>query len=755
MQKLYLFNKLVLAVYIGCVTALFVGKPHSATAAPNVLVLNVNITYSNGDPVPNGTYRMDFVMYDDPLLGTPSDGIHDVWHELNKSAEVADGGLVIALGNQSPLPDLSLIPSYYIDYRIEGDAFLSSRLPLSDYPYQIGSGQVDGLGSAQLLQLSQGLQTDTSSVQTSLAVNKTAAGSGFVDLQRNGTSVFTISNDGGALLTPLAGATALTIQSSGATSSTMFVADTGTNQIKVGDDTATSSSEVTLFVVDSAPSVDAPSGVNGGLYYDQSLAALQCYEANEWRQCVSTLQTAYDKSADGAVVLSDDKNYTITTIDSASDPEIIFNLDCATCSGTEGRYAIQRNGTDIFTILPDGSMQRVALAGKNITTEIQSGSSLQYIATEEPNTDMLQISNASQPITTNGVNGVYVDYHGGNGAIEASGMRLDYTPGGTTGATWNGLKISSKANAATGVNNYGIVLEGPASSGAGQETALKITTGWDLGIDIGSGGLQLAAQEDPEAPTANYLKIYAKKISGRMLIKAMGPSGVNYPLQPSLFQNQVTMINAQSGTANGLFGTNRTVAGTASHPNADEVFGYMTNYATNATSGADAGVSNNSTQFFRGSVPGANGYFFNTRIGLPDASYPSTRMFVGMTSQTTVQSLASDNPNSHRSGFSFSTNRGDTNWQFTTRDGTTETLADTGLPMVAGKVYDIFVYVPPQGTTIYWRIDNITDTVSAEGAATDTLPAGDQAMRGSVGLTTLSATTRNIRMQRMYIEADR
>lgn len=378
-----------------------------------------------------------------------------------------------------------------------------------------------------------------------------------------------------------------------------------------------------------------------------------------------------------------------------------------------------------------------------------------------PTDDQLLVDNtAVGGVTTGDANGIHIKYKGGNAAVEAAGMRIDSAPGGTSGGVWSGLRIvAGGTGPAAGVTEYGVKLEGPTAPGAGSTTGIKLTTGWDIGVAIESGGLELGAQDNPALPAANHLRVFAKKIAGRTMLKVMGSSGVDYPLQPSLFQNQVSIINAQSGTANNYFGTNRTLTGTASTPAATEDYGYMTNFATAATSGSDAGISNNATQFFRGSQVGANGFFFNLRAALPDSS-PSTngaRLFAGMTDRTTTQSVSSDNPSGHRAGFSYSTIRGDTHWQFSTRDGSTEDLTDTGMVFADNKAYDFYIYTPPypNNTTIFWRIDNLSDGTSQEGTATTNLPGGSTALRGSWGIETESAAASNIRMQRLYIEADR
>jgi outer membrane protein assembly factor BamB len=119
--------------------------------------------------------------------------------------------------------------------------------------------------------------------------------------------------------------------------------------------------------------------------------------------------------------------------------------------------------------------------------------------------------------------------------------------------------------------------------------------------------------------------------------------------------------------------------------------------------------------------------------------------------------LASDDPAGSRSGFAFSTVRGDTNWQFSVKDGTTQNLINTGMAYAASKVYDMYFFVPPYpgNGTMYWRIDNLTDNTSQEGSTTSNLPAGSTALRVGLGVETQTTAARNFRMQRVYVEADR
>ena len=92
-----------------------------------------------------------------------------------------------------------------------------------------------------------------------------------------------------------------------------------------------------------------------------------------------------------------------------------------------------------------------------------------------------------------------------------------------------------------------------------------------------------------------------------------------------------------------------------------------------------------------------------------------------------------------------------------TRNGTTQTVTGTLLPLVVGDVFDFFIYCPPypNNGTIYYRIDNITQGTTAEGSTSATLPAGTTALRAGFQISNVTASVKNVRMSRLYVETDR
>ncbi len=411
-----------------------------------------------------------------------------------------------------------------------------------------------------------------------------------------------------------------------------------------------------------------------------------------------------------------------------------------------------------------GSVVMAPTAGQALFMNIAAGAYSRVAATAAPTTSLFQVTNTGQATTTANANGISVDYVGGAAAVEGSGVRIDVNPGSTSGGTWNGMRfVANSTGPVSGVALNGLKLDGPSSPGAGTETAINIGTGWDVGLSIQSGGIKLTEIADPGTPAANDLLVYASDFGGRTMLKVKSSSGVQYSLQPSLFENNVAMISPNTTTSVSTIGTAVTSTGTLSHPAATEATGFMTNFVSGAVAGNTAGTGTAATNFFRGSTAGANGWFFFARLYFPDslASYAhlttGSRIFVGLTNQTMATAVGADNPVGHRAGFSLVPARDTTafNWKFSTKDNTTESVADLGVAFAASKVYDFYIYVAPQGSTIYYRLDNLTDSVTTNGSTSSNLPGTTTALRAGFQIATLNAVAKNVRMQRVYVGTDR
>ncbi len=292
-------------------------------------------------------------------------------------------------------------------------------------------------------------------------------------------------------------------------------------------------------------------------------------------------------------------------------------------------------------------------------------------------------------------------------------------------------------------------------SGTGSTALLSTETVRPMVKIAGSGMLTIQSRtRDPGSAPTGTAGLHAQNVGGRpMLHQSSGSTFSAHVLQPSLFGNLIMILSSGGGTTVNGYGTTVTNDTTVSHPAADQTFGYMTNFATAATTNDEAGTSSANVAYFRGSAAGANGFFYAARVGVVDVT--SITVFSGMADQTIATMVGADNPAGNHVGFQFSTGRGDTNWMFTTKDGTTQNVNSTGLAFTANKVYDLYFTCTKQCGTITWEIRNVTDGTSATGTTSTNLPTTTAAMRIVLGVEAETTTAKNIRMQQIYVEADR
>lgn len=266
---------------------------------------------------------------------------------------------------------------------------------------------------------------------------------------------------------------------------------------------------------------------------------------------------------------------------------------------------------------------------------------------------------------------------------------------------------------------------------------------------------------EPTVPSSGTLIFYAKSISGRMMTKVKGASGLDFPLQPALFGNTVFMLTPNTTTSMSNIGGTITSGGTLSTftPTATS-YGLMSNFLSLAVATSPAGTGGALSPYIIGSgaVGHAGGWFSSSRCYYPDASYGTGSTgfvsFIGMTDRTLAVALAIDNPIGSRIGFAFSTNLGETNFMFSTKNNITETRTSTTIPFVAQHMYDFYSFIAPSGTTVAWRIDDLTAETTASGTTSLTLPSATTLMKYIAGIGTLTTTARNFRIKKIYVETD-
>jgi len=301
-----------------------------------------------------------------------------------------------------------------------------------------------------------------------------------------------------------------------------------------------------------------------------------------------------------------------------------------------------------------------------------------------------------------------------------------------------------------------------------------IAAGTTLLNDVHTGYQDWAGIAEPSVPGAGTLRLFAHAVSGRMLLKWVGPAGLDNHAQPALFGNNMIMFTPYGSTTvtpNG-FGTTWAKggsAGTVSSPTCASTAPAIINqmrrvrHANAATTtnqcmgiiSTAAGMS----QFWRGNSAGLGGFFFFARFAIALTASTSERLFVGLTPGT-AEVVASDTVANNSCGLWHDTTDGN-NLYFMTRDGTT-THKGSAIPstnFAAGQGYDFYMFARPNDSVIYYRLDDINagttliDSSESNNLPTNTVFLGPQ-VEISNGTTDVTVTTVAIDINRIYVESD-
>ena len=711
-----------ITVVFGVFTSLVVtAAPAQAVAGiPYRINFQGRLADSTGSALPDGLYNIKFRLFDAASSGT------NLWEEdrvitgTDDRVQVTNGLFNVQFGALTALPANVFATSSqrYLEVELPSTttntcatngcaAFtegpFTPRQPLASSPYAYNADNLDGLDSTQFA------RTDAANTLTGTQLFKTTA--------------FDIQNSAGSI--------------------TALSADTANGRIGINKTSPSYTLDVagdinTTGVLRVAGVAGSSTTCTGGNVLQNPVVSGGIITAGT---CVapggnSTLQEAYDNSGTPASIgLTTGKDFVISAPDVATDPSVLINLQCTTCSASGGRFAVQDSGSDVLGVNPTGSVAIAPTAGQNLTITQAGTSGTRITASSAPTVDQLTIDNTTTTgVATAGVNGLSVNYKGGAAAVESAGVRIDYAPGTTSGGTWSGLRIVAGATGAVaGVTQYGFKLEGPATPGAGQETGTYIGTGWDIGMDVQSGGLQLAAQSDPTTPAANNLRIYAKDIAGRIMPKWVGPAGVDTPFQANLGFNRIAWVTPSGGSTLTTFitamGSAFTNTGTANNPTPTSTNLFTSTrratFSTGAIAGTVASHRQSTLQVWRGNTAGIGGFFYTIRFGT-SALQTGNRAFVGLADSvaapTNVDPTTATAPG--RVGLAINASTG--NWNMITNiTGSAPTVTPLGasFPVNTTSLYELVLYSPPNGSSISYRVNNISTNVQTSGSFSSNIPA--------------------------------
>lgn len=262
------------------------------------------------------------------------------------------------------------------------------------------------------------------------------------------------------------------------------------------------------------------------------------------------------------------------------------------------------------------------------------------------------------------------------------------------------------------------------------------------------------ATDDPAVPAAGKLLVYAKTIAGRNFLKSIGPSGLSTPLQHAFWQNNITMWSPTTATTGLWLGTAGAGAGTFNIglPSVGNNYTLMkrslwSNVAT--TLNQVLGQRNTEVMYLF-----QNGFFFFTRMGFTVWTNGG-RFFAGLATGTTV---VSGDPSTVNNIVGFAVDAADNGLiYFQTKNTGAASRTSTGLTISNNKGYDCYIFYPPGGSTVYWRIKDFVGDVDVSGSTSAELPNATtaetvQVLASNAALTPV--TSIQIGINRIYVETD-
>ena len=270
------------------------------------------------------------------------------------------------------------------------------------------------------------------------------------------------------------------------------------------------------------------------------------------------------------------------------------------------------------------------------------------------------------------------------------------------------------------------------------------TTAGAANVDIDNGDLQLTSNAAPVTPPAGNVKIFGKTLGNtRVLAAAVGPSGMDYCLQPSIWRQKISRWNppGNAATVPGVDGFTAWTAVGAATARTVATTNLMTRmrrlgYVSAATAGSLTSLRTAAAQFTTGNgLSGANalgGFFYSCRFAFSDAAAVSgVRAFVGMSSNTAAPTNVEPNTLTNSIGLAqLSTDATQLYLVYGGSAAQTAIALGTGFPPFNGTVgvttgvpYDFTIWCPPTGNgVVNWQLDRMDTGTSTGGTITPGTP---------------------------------
>lgn len=280
-------------------------------------------------------------------------------------------------------------------------------------------------------------------------------------------------------------------------------------------------------------------------------------------------------------------------------------------------------------------------------------------------------------------------------------------------------------------------------------------------------GMTLTGMADPSPPAAGQMRLYSQSVGGRLMAKIMGPSGLDTPLQPAIFANNILSAFPGNAAVIDFLGANAapTAVGTVSHPTIAS--GVSLRQATRRSLVTSAATANSASELrfafpacYRGEVFGAavaGGFHSITRWGMSSAT-ALQRAAVGLWSSSGVTAVTQV-PSALTNCLIAGWDSGDTQVQIMCNDaaGTcTKVALGTDFPAnTPDAIYESTFFCAPNGDQVSWRVRRLDTGAVAQGVITTDMPSKDT-MLSWHGYANNGGTAAAVVLDfyRMYLETD-
>ena len=308
------------------------------------------------------------------------------------------------------------------------------------------------------------------------------------------------------------------------------------------------------------------------------------------------------------------------------------------------------------------------------------------------------------------------------------------------------------------------------ATAAGSTTQVQYNNAGAMGgaskLTIDTDGVAILGEFNTTTPSipSSGSKIFSRYKGGRRMAAQIGPSGVDYSFQPFLATNKIGWWSATgNGTTISALNLTNTATGTATTRNVATTNLFTSirrvGFVSVTTAGSSAGTRHGAQQFWMGNAAGLGGFFYVVRFGLSSAATVATqRTFVGLYASTSV--IGNVDPSTLLNMVGFGADAADTNLSFMHNDGsgvaTKETLTGN-IPArsLSADMFEIRIFCAPNGTTIYYSIENLSNPSYCEGSVTTDIPTNTTFLSPQIwtnnGVTALAV---GIDVVSQYIETD-